>query len=68
MAVIGIVPVKVNTENGPIRRGDTLVTSSTPGYAMKGTDVGRMFRAVIGKAMASLESGMGTIEVLVSLQ
>jgi hypothetical protein len=68
MAVIGIVPVKVSTENGPIHRGDILVTSSTPGYAMKGTDRSQMFQAVIGKAMASLETGSGTIEVLVSLQ
>jgi len=68
MAVIGIVPVKVSTENGSIRRGDILVTSSIPGYAMKGTDRSRMFQAVVGKAMASLESGTGTIEVLVSLQ
>jgi hypothetical protein len=68
MAVIGIVPVKVSTENGPIHRGDILVTSSTPGYAMKGTDRSQMFQAVIGKAMASLESGSGVIEILVSLQ
>jgi hypothetical protein len=42
LAVVGIVPCKVSAENGPIRRGDLLVSSSTPGYAMKGTDRSRM--------------------------
>ncbi|WP_041585985.1 hypothetical protein [Terriglobus saanensis] len=37
MAMTGIVPTKVSTENGPIKPGDLLVTSSKPGYAMKGT-------------------------------
>jgi hypothetical protein len=35
---------------------------------MKGTDRGRMLGAVIGKAMGSLDSGTGVIEVLVTLQ
>jgi hypothetical protein len=68
MAVIGIVPAKVSAENGPIKVGDLLVTSSTPGYAMKGTDRSRMLGAVVGKAMAKLDSGTGVIEVLVTLQ
>jgi hypothetical protein len=68
MALIGIVPTKVTTENGPIRTGDLLVTSSRPGYAMKGTDRNRMLGAVIGKAMGALDSGSGIIEVLVTLQ
>ncbi len=38
------------------------------GYAMKGTDRSRMLGAVVGKAMANLESGKGVIEVLVTLQ
>lgn len=68
MAMIGIVPVKVTAENGPIHLHDLLVSSSTPGYAMKGTDRDRMLGAVIGKALGPLSSGTGTIEVLVSLQ
>jgi len=68
MAMVGIVPAKVSTENGPIHKGDLLVTASTPGYAMKGTDRSRMLGAVIGKAMGSLDSGKGVIEVLVTLQ
>lgn len=68
MAMVGIVPTKVTAENGPIHRGDLLVTSSTIGYAMKGTDRSRLVGAVIGKAMGPLESGTGVIEVLVTLQ
>ena len=68
MAMVGIVPAKVSAENGPIQRGDLLVSSSTPGYAMKGTDRGRMFGAVVGKAMGNLDSGIGLVEVLVTLQ
>lgn len=68
MAMIGVVPTKVSAENGPIHKGDLLVTSSLPGYAMKGTDHNRLVGAVIGKAMGSLDSGRGVIEVLVTLQ
>jgi hypothetical protein len=68
MAMVGIVPTKVSDENGPIHRGDLLVTSSKPGYAMKGTDRSRLVGAVIGKAMGSLDSGSGVIEALVTLQ
>jgi hypothetical protein len=68
MAMVGVVPTKVSAENGPIRKGDLLVSASLPGYAMKGTDRGRMLGAVLGKAMGSLDSGTGVIEVLVTLQ
>lgn len=68
MAMVGIVPTKVSAENGAIRPGDVLVSSTTPGYAMKGTDRSKMIGAIIGKALGNLGSGTGVIEVLVSLQ
>lgn len=68
MAMVGIVPAHVTTENGSIHVGDLLVSSSTPGYAMKGTDRSQMLGAVVGKAAGNLESGNGVIEVLVTLQ
>jgi len=68
MAMVGVVPTKVSTENGAIRVGDLLVTSSKPGYAMRGTDRGRILGAVIGKAMGTLSAGTGVIEVLITLQ
>jgi hypothetical protein len=68
MAIVGIVPCKVTTENGPIARGDLLVTSSTPGYAMRGTDKDKLPGAILGKALQSLAQGKGKIEVLVTLR
>lgn len=68
LAVVGIVPCKVTAENGPIQIGDLLVTSSTQGHAMKGTDRNRMLGAVVGKALEPLPQGTGVIQVLVTLQ
>jgi trimeric autotransporter adhesin len=70
LAIVGIVPCKVTTENGTIHEGDLLVSSSRPGYAMKGTDRRRMLGAVVGKALEPLPKGKskGVIEVLVTLQ
>jgi hypothetical protein len=65
MAMVGIVPTKVSAENGAIHAGDLLVTSSTIGMAMKGTDTTRMMGAVVGKALGSLDTATGVIEVLV---
>jgi hypothetical protein len=68
LAVVGIVPCKVTAENGPIQIGDLLVTSSTPGRAMKGTDRSKLVGAVVGKALEPLPEGTGVIQVLVTLQ
>jgi hypothetical protein len=68
MAMTGIVPTKVSAENGPIKPGDLLVTSSRPGYAMRGTDRTQMLGAVIGKAIGHLDSGVGVVEAVVTLQ
>jgi len=35
MAMVGVVPAKVTAENGSIKVGDLLVSSSKSGYAMK---------------------------------
>ncbi|MEL6820130.1 MAG: hypothetical protein AAFP70_00115 [Calditrichota bacterium] len=66
LAVVGIVPCKVSAENGPIERGDLLVTASLPGHAMK--DIDPKNGTVVGKALGSLSSGTGVIRVLVTLQ
>jgi hypothetical protein len=75
LAVIGIVPTKVSGENGPIARGDLLVTSTTPGHAMKadpveinGVEV-YPTGTILGKALEPFDgSGTGVIEVLVNTQ
>jgi hypothetical protein len=68
LAIVGIVPCKVTAENGAIEPGDLLVSASTPGHAMKGTDRARMLGAVVGKALEALPGGTGVIQVLVTLQ
>jgi hypothetical protein len=74
IAVAGRVPCRVDASNGAIQEGDLLTTSSRPGYAMKAEPIevsGRTFYpsgTVLGKAMGTLESGTGTIDVLVTLQ
>ncbi len=68
VAMVGIVPVKASAENGPIRRGDLLVTAATPGCVMRGTDRARLPGAIVGKALQPLESGTGLIEAAVALQ
>ena len=68
MAMVGVVPTKVSAESGAIKPGDLLVTSSKPGYAMKGSDHSQMMGAIIGKALEPLDAGTGVIEVAVSIQ
>jgi hypothetical protein len=66
MGVIGIIPTKVSGENGPIAVGDLLVTSATPGHAMKGDPDKLHFGNVLGKAMEPFNgNGTGMIKVLV---
>ncbi len=60
--------VKVDASFGAIHAGDLLTTSSHAGYAMKATDKSQAFGAVIGKALGDLDSGTGTIPVLVTLK
>ena len=67
LAVAGVIPVRVTTENGPIRPGDLLVSSSLSGRAMK-APAAPAPGTVIGKAMQRLDSGTGTIEMLVMLR
>ncbi|MGA7306931.1 MAG: hypothetical protein WBW88_18830 [Rhodothermales bacterium] len=66
LGVVGIIPTKVTAENGPIRRGDLLVTSSTPGHAMRADRSRLTFGVVLGKALGPFDGpGEGVIEVLV---
>jgi hypothetical protein len=67
LALSGRVPVKATSENGTIRPGDLLVSSSTPGHAMRAPESPRA-GTVIGKAMQALNSEIGEIEMLVMLR
>lgn len=69
MGVIGVIPTKVCGENGAIKRGDLLVTSSKAGHAMK-ADLDKVKPGqVIGKALSNFDgNGTGVIKVLVSIR
>jgi hypothetical protein len=58
VGLAGRVPVKVDTQNGPILPGDYLVPSSTPGVAMKATSagmsIGQALTGYTGKGVGSL--------------
>jgi hypothetical protein len=68
IALVGKVSCKVDASYSPIEIGDMLTTSPTPGHAMRVTDSGRAFGAVIGKALRPLAEGRGHIPILVALQ
>ena len=68
VALTGRVYVLVDASNGPIKPGDLLTTSSTPGHAMKVNDHARAQGAILGKAMTGLSEGKGMVLVLVTLQ
>jgi len=74
LALCGRVPCKVTDENGPINPGDLLVSSSTPGHAMKAKAVMvggvEIYTpgTVIGKALEPLSLEKGVIEVFVFLR
>jgi hypothetical protein len=68
VALVGKVCCKVDANGSPIEIGDLLTTSSTQGHAMKAVDSHCAFGAVLGKALASLQTGTGLIPILVALQ
>jgi hypothetical protein len=73
LALAGRVLVKVTNENGAIKKGDFLTTSSTPGHAMKcpmetAEDKLKARGTVLGKALESFDGEVGKIEALVGLQ
>jgi hypothetical protein len=66
LALVGKAFCKVDATFGKIVAGDLLTTSPTPGHAMKATDRSRAVGAIVGKALAGLDSGLGLIPMLVS--
>lgn len=70
MGVVGVIPTKVSDENGPIHIGDILVSSSRPGYAMRGDPAiaKDLPGCIIGKALESFDGeGSGLVRVLVNV-
>ncbi|MBN1499774.1 MAG: discoidin domain-containing protein [Spirochaetes bacterium] len=66
VALSGKVLCKVDARNNPVKPGDLIVTSSTPGCGMKGKiDSFEKIGSVVGKALESLDEGISTIYVFV---
>lgn len=72
VALCGRVPCRVVDENGPIRRGDLLTSSSVPGHAMRAEPIivgdEPVYRSgtIVGKALAAHAAGRGVIDIFVS--
>jgi hypothetical protein len=71
IALCGRTPCRAVDENGPIRRGDLLTSSSRPGHAMRAEPIlvdGRpVYQAgtILGKALSALEADAGVIEMFI---
>jgi hypothetical protein len=68
VALTGRVYGFCDASYGSIVPGDLLVTSPTPGHAMKVSDYDRSEGAILGKAMTGLTDGQGLVLILVRLQ
>jgi hypothetical protein len=68
ISLAGRVYCWADASNDPIKPGDLLTTSNTPGHAMKVADSTKAQGAIIGKALTSLTEGRGLILVLVTLR
>jgi len=66
LALAGIVPVKVTNEGGHIQPGDLLVTSSTPGHAMRWAAPDPCLCSIVGKALEPMTEEFGVILVLLT--
>lgn len=65
VALAGRVPACVTDENGPVRKGDLLVTSSTPGCLMRAEPKDILPGTLVGKALESLKGKKGLVMVYV---
>jgi hypothetical protein len=68
LAMVGKVFCKVDGASCPIKVGDLLTTSDTPGQAMKATNRSKAFGAVLGKALQPCSAANSLIPILVTLQ
>jgi hypothetical protein len=66
VALSGIARCKVDASFGAILPGDLLVSSPTPGHAMR--EASPLPGTVVGKALEPLASGHGVIRILVMLR
>lgn len=66
LALAGVVLCKASAENGPIKPGDLLVTSSHPGRAMRADPRSVKPGMLVGRALQPLAQGTGAINILIN--
>lgn len=66
LALAGIVLCKVSAENGAIKKGDILVSSSVPGHAMRADPQQLTPGMMLGSALENWDQGEGKIYILVN--
>ena len=66
IGVAGVVTCNVDAAYGAVWPGDLLVTSPTPGHAMRAD--APLPGTTLGKALEPLKEGVGTIKVMVMLR
>ncbi len=67
VALTGTVLCRIDAKQKPLRPGDPIVTSATPGCGMGGIiDSFDKIGTVFGKALDSLENGIGLVPVFIS--
>jgi len=62
--IAGFANVKYNNENGPIKKGDYITSSSTPGIAMKATQPGM----ILGVALEDATNSNGLVKIRILIQ
>jgi hypothetical protein len=62
IALSGRVPIRLSTENGPIRKGDQITLSSLPGIGMKATGTG----LVVGVALEDFDDARAYSETFIN--
>jgi hypothetical protein len=67
IALAGRTYCKADATSQPIVAGDLLTTAAVSGHAMRVGDETKASGAVLGKALAGLDSGRGLIPILVAL-
>ena len=67
-ALAGKVDCLPDVDQEPIRMGDFLTTSTTPGRAVRASGPAKAFGGVLGKRLGALSAGRGLVPVLISLQ
>jgi hypothetical protein len=65
VALVGRVPLNISLENGRIKKGDYLTSSSRPGIAMRATDPGRVVAIALEDSLESNLNENGTGKLLV---